>query len=144
MSSLCLHAPTQWSRTNENGSTVQRHLSGLIGTASHPDMQKIRTGFFLNKLHWQFVKRIKSTKGWFGPHTYLRINKTLICNSLKLFYNWGEHLSHKKMQYNYSNKMFTRRAKPIQIIGDPDNLRPDKCRSTVNTGALYILLGTCR
>jgi len=30
--------------------------SGLIGTASHPDMQKIRiTGFFFeNQLHWQF------------------------------------------------------------------------------------------
>ena len=37
-------------------STVELHLSGLIGTASHPDMQKIRiTGFFFeNMLHWQF------------------------------------------------------------------------------------------
>lgn len=47
------------------------------------------------------------------------------------------------MQYNYSNKRFTRRAKRIRIIGVPDNLRPDKCSSTVNTGALYIRLGTC-
>jgi len=39
--------------------------------------------------------------------------------------------------------MFTRRAKPIRIIGDPDNLRPDKCSSTLNTGAFYIHLGTC-
>jgi len=32
------------------------HLSGLIGTASHSDTQKIRiTGFFSeNRLHWQF------------------------------------------------------------------------------------------
>jgi hypothetical protein len=32
------------------------HLSGLIGTASHPDMQKIRITlfFFENRLHWQF------------------------------------------------------------------------------------------
>jgi len=27
--------------------------------------------------------------------------------------------------------MFTRRAKPIRIIGDPDNQLPDKCSSTV-------------
>jgi len=35
-------------------STVELHLSGLIGTASHPDMQKIRMiGFFFeNRLHW--------------------------------------------------------------------------------------------
>ena len=34
-------------------STVQLHLSGLIGTASHPDMQNIRIiGFFFeNRLH---------------------------------------------------------------------------------------------
>ena len=30
------------------------------------------------------------------------------------------------MQYNYSKKMFTRRALPIRIIGDPDNKRSDK------------------
>jgi hypothetical protein len=36
--------------------TVDLHLSGLIGTGSHPDMQKIRTieFFFENRLHWQF------------------------------------------------------------------------------------------
>jgi hypothetical protein len=36
--------------------TVVLRLSGLIGTASHPDMQKIRKiGFFFeNRLHWQF------------------------------------------------------------------------------------------
>ena len=37
--------------------TVERHVSGLIGMESHPDMQKIRmTGFFFfeNRLHWQF------------------------------------------------------------------------------------------
>jgi hypothetical protein len=35
---------------------VELHLSGLIGTASHPDMQNIRItgGFFGNGLHWQF------------------------------------------------------------------------------------------
>jgi hypothetical protein len=40
-------------------STVELHLSGLIVTASHPDMQKIRLiGFlFENNLHWQFEVR---------------------------------------------------------------------------------------
>ena len=37
-------------------STVELHLSGLIGTASYPDTQKIRIiGYFLgNRFHWQF------------------------------------------------------------------------------------------
>ena len=39
---------------------------------------------------------------------------------------WGNTLSHKKMQYNCSKKMFSGRAKPIWIIGDPG-----KCSSTV-------------
>jgi hypothetical protein len=36
--------------------TVELHLSGLTGTASHPDMQKILIiGFFFeSRLHWQF------------------------------------------------------------------------------------------
>jgi len=36
--------------------TVELHLSGLTGTASHPDMQKfwIIGFFFENRLHWQF------------------------------------------------------------------------------------------
>ena len=38
----------------------------------------------------------------------------------------GKNISHKNMQYNYSKKMFTGRAKQIRIIGEPDNQRPDK------------------
>ena len=34
---------------------------------------------------------------------------------------------------NYSKEMFTGRAKPIWIIGDPDNQPPDKWSSTVLT-----------
>jgi len=36
--------------------TVELHLFGLIGTASYPNMQKIRVIDFFseNKLHWQF------------------------------------------------------------------------------------------
>jgi len=35
---------------------VELHLSGFIGTARHPGMQKIRIiGFFFeNRLHWKF------------------------------------------------------------------------------------------
>jgi hypothetical protein len=43
-------------RNIEKMNRVELHLSGLIRTANHPDMQKIRIiGFFFqNKLHWQF------------------------------------------------------------------------------------------
>ena len=39
--------------------TVELHLSGLIGTTSHPDMHKIRITrfFFENRLHWQLEVR---------------------------------------------------------------------------------------
>jgi hypothetical protein len=43
---------------------VEPHLTGLIGTGSHPDMQNLRITalFFENSLHWQFeVKKIKHT-----------------------------------------------------------------------------------
>ena len=49
-----------------------------------------------------------------------------------MFDKWGKNLSHKKkMQYNYSQKIFTGTAKPIRIIGDPDNQLPDNWSSTV-------------
>jgi len=35
------------------------------------------------------------------------------------------------MQYNYSDEKFAGRAKPIRIIGEPDNQSPDKWSSTV-------------
>ena len=40
--------------------TVELHLPGLIGTASHLDMQKVRIiGFcFENGLHWEFEIRL--------------------------------------------------------------------------------------
>jgi len=42
------------------GGNVEIHLSGLIGTARHPVMQKIRIiGFlFENRLHWLFEFRL--------------------------------------------------------------------------------------
>jgi hypothetical protein len=56
---------------------VERHLSGLIGTMSHPDMQKIRiTGFLLeNGLHWQFEVEKELYRRLFR-HICLRTNKT--------------------------------------------------------------------
>jgi hypothetical protein len=51
--------------------------------------------------------------------------------SLTCVWQLGKNLSSKMMQYNYSEKMITRRAKQIRIIGDPVNQRPDKWSSTV-------------
>ena len=55
--------------------------------------------------------------------------KKLTHSSLCVFDNCGKKLSYKKLQYSYS--IFTRRAKPIRIIGDPDNQLPDKWSSTL-------------
>ena len=43
----------------------------------------------------------------------------------------GKILSHKKMQYSYSTKMFTGRAEPFRIVGGPVNQRPYKWSSIV-------------
>jgi len=113
--------------------TVEWRLSRLIGKASHSDMKKIRIiGLFLidyiGSLNW----KKKITNGYFRVHIYLPTNKTLVRNSLHVFDIWGVgNLSHKKMRYNYGEKMLTGRAKPIRIIGDPDNQRQDKWSSTV-------------
>jgi hypothetical protein len=58
--------------------TIQLHVSGLIGTASHQDKQKIRkTGFFFeNKLYLQFEVGKSSTNGYFRLNIYLRTNNT--------------------------------------------------------------------
>jgi hypothetical protein len=42
----------------------------------------------------------------------------------------GENLRHKKIQYYYCEQMCTGRAKPLRIIGSPDNQQPDKWSST--------------
>jgi hypothetical protein len=92
--------------------------SGLIGRASHPDVQKIRiTGLFPeNRLQlavWSWKKI--STKDCFGLHFYLLTNETLTRNSLYVFDISRKNVSCKKDVYNYSQKMFTGRAKPIRI-----------------------------
>jgi hypothetical protein len=70
---------------------VEFHLSGLIGTVSQPDMQKIRKiGFFFeNMLRWQFEVENNSDKWLFSLHIYLRTNKILIHNSFHVFDNGG-------------------------------------------------------
>jgi hypothetical protein len=68
--------------------TVEFHLSGLIGTASHSVMQKIRIieFFFENSSLWQFElgRKILQTA------VYLGKNKILVHNSLYVFENWEE------------------------------------------------------
>jgi hypothetical protein len=89
-------------------------------------MEKIRIieFFFENRLHWQLPVEKNSTIGYLMLRIYLPTNKILIRNSSRVFDIGGGDLSHKKMRYNYSKKMFTGRAKPVRIIGDPDNQRP--------------------
>jgi hypothetical protein len=60
-------------------------------------MEKIRViRFFENRLQWQFkVEKFLQTS-IFRLHIYFRTSKTLIHNSLHVFENWGENLSHKK------------------------------------------------
>ena len=82
-------------------------------------MQKIRIiGFFFqNRLHWQFEVGGKKNfyKRLFRLHIYLHTIKTVIHNSLHVFEIWGKNVIHRKMEYNYSTKMFTRKATPIRI-----------------------------
>jgi hypothetical protein len=68
---------------------IEIHLSGLIGTASHSDMQKIRIIEFLfeNRQQWQFEVGGEGG-GILQTAVYLRTNKILVNNSLCVFENW--------------------------------------------------------
>jgi len=73
--------------------TAELHLSGLAGTASHPDMKKIRIiGFFFEKrLHGQIEVGKKILQTAFSDYIFLLCsNKTLIHNSLYVLENLGE------------------------------------------------------
>jgi hypothetical protein len=77
---------------------------------------------YIGSLKW---KR-NSAKGYFRHiFTYVQIKHSYTIPYMYMTTE-EENSSHEKMYYNYSKKMSTRRAKPIQIIGDPDNQRPDK------------------
>jgi len=83
--------------------------------SSHPEMQKIQIiGFFFLKTGDTGSLKWKKKILQMALLGYIFIFK---CNSLYVFDKGGKYLSHKKMQYNYSTKMFTQRARPIQISG---------------------------
>jgi len=90
-------------RTQECISKVELHLSGLTGTESCPNLQKIQIiGFFFeNRLQWQFEEEKKSTNGCFKLHIYLRTNKTLIGITCMYLTTGGKNLSHKKGVVKY-------------------------------------------
>jgi len=69
--------------------------------------------FFANRLHRQFDVAKNAHKGFFLIRIYLRTDTTVMHNSLYVFDNWEEKLSHKKTLYNYSREMYSGRAKPI-------------------------------
>ena len=68
VTAVCVHTPYRiqtaaslYSASSGSLSqTVEHHFSGLMWTASQPDMQKIWIiGFFFeNRLHWQFEVRL--------------------------------------------------------------------------------------
>ena len=88
----------EYSHTCPTPSTVQFHLSRLIGMAIHLDEQKIRIiGFFFeNRLHWQFELEKISSNSYLRLHIYLCTNNTFIHNSLYVFDNWRKNFSQKK------------------------------------------------
>jgi len=69
------------SSSSSSSSTVERHLSGLIGTARHSDKQKIRiTGFFSKIGYIGTLKCEKISINGRLIHIYLPTYKTLIHN----------------------------------------------------------------
>jgi len=75
------------------------------------------SGYAVNPDKWISLWILATLAVWSGGkkfykwlHIYVCANKNLIHNSLYVFDKWAETLSHKNMQYNYSTKMFTRRA----------------------------------
>jgi len=75
---------------------------------------------------FMMMMMMMSTNICFMPHIYSRKNKTVKHKSFYVFAKWGKYLRHTKVQYDYDKKMFTGRARPFRIIGDPHNQRPDK------------------
>jgi len=97
---------------------MELHLSGLIGTVKHPDMQKIRIiGFFFeNMLHWQFEVGKKLLKTTVLGCVFMYVKKHYYVTPC-MYLTTGGNLSNKKMLHNCGKKLLTRRAKTIRIIG---------------------------
>jgi hypothetical protein len=92
----------QHKNIRENTYTIQLHLSGLIGTAIHSDMQKTRIIgiFFENRLHWQFEvekKIIQTAVLGYILDTYLNTHKNINTSFLIRIWQIGENLRHKNM-----------------------------------------------
>jgi hypothetical protein len=85
--------------------------------------------------HWQSEVEKISTNGYFRilGCTHSHTNKILILYSM--YDNWGENLSHKKMQNKYGS---------VSPMGQPDpgNQRPDKWSSIVP--AIYFNAEQCQ
>ena len=98
--------------------TVELHLSGLIRTAIHPDMQKARiTGFFFeNRLHWQFAVRLLlfavCTGVWTFLQRLLKPYKPQYCTALDLITG-----NFKANQFCRILDKFTGRTEPIRRTG---------------------------
>jgi len=108
-------------------------LSVLIWTASDPDMQKIRIIELLseNRLHLEnLIPAVTIYSKYLCQNIsatpYLTFQKPHRCTVLDPITG--------NFKANYLCTIldkFTRNANPNRTIGDPDNLRTDKCSSTV-------------
>jgi hypothetical protein len=77
----------EYSHACQTPLTVELQLCGLIGMASHLDVQEswIIGFFFENRPHWQFEVEKISSNSCFRLHIYLCMNNVLIHNSLHVF-----------------------------------------------------------
>jgi hypothetical protein len=124
-------------------STIELYLSGLIGTACHPVMQKIRKieFFFENRLHIYLLtnkKHYSDDDLQLSPLTRTLGIPYLIWEPLRLLlftvctcvYTFRPRLICSLVSFFFLDR-FTWRTNPIPIIDDPDNQRPDLWSSTV-------------
>ena len=109
-----------------NRGIAEFHLSGLIGTGSHTDTQKIRKLDFSSKrLHWQFEVRLLLFK--------VRTCVLNISTTPDLHFYKPQHCTvldaitgnFKSSYFCRILDKFTGRAKPFRIIGVPDSQLPD-------------------
>ena len=101
-------------------STVDYHFSGLIGKASHPDMQKIRMiGIFFENWQFKFLLLLFTvcTYVWtFRP----RLIWCSRSNNIILYWIRYQVISRQVNFVEFSTNLPEGRAKPIRVIGGPD------------------------